>query len=79
MARLSSELKNAGYEGTADEFRDLLVEAKFNLYPSWTDEEMIYHHPEAQAYCNYVRAKAKIDRLEDPFIFRTLVNTRKRA
>jgi hypothetical protein len=40
---------------------------------------MIFHHPEAQAYCDYICTKAGLKDLDDPFIFRTLVNTRKRA
>jgi hypothetical protein len=33
MARLSTTLKSLGYPGTERQFRELLLEARHNLYP----------------------------------------------
>jgi len=78
MARLASELKSLGYDGSPNEFRDILAVSMFNLYPSWTDEKLTRNPDHAKVYCNHVRHAVRLE-LSDEFILGTLTNIRKHA
>ena len=76
MVHLSTQLKNFGFQGRPDMFRDILADALHNLYPNWNDEKLTRNPEHAKIYCNHVRHKVELD-LSDEFILGTLANIRK--
>lgn len=77
VVKLSEELAAAGYEGDAIEFKDRLCDLFFEMFGSWTVEELLYHPREATHFCNVARRAAHTPELPDYVILRTLQNVRK--
>jgi hypothetical protein len=75
--RIADNLKEFGYEGTVDEFRTALAEVKAELFPGWSDEQLIVTRDEAAAYCQAVKKRLSAPRLTRPFILHSLVGLRK--
>jgi hypothetical protein len=75
--RLKAELKAVGWEGSAQDFRVIVAAVKDNLYPAFTDEELLYRSLEAHEFCNVVRKRSGLPELTDHVINKTLVNLRK--
>lgn len=71
---VQSELDRHGlsYHDFCGAIRDVFVA----LYPEWTDEEMLYHRHETDAFIRAVQMRIRAD-IEDHLILRTLVNLRK--
>lgn len=77
VVKLSEELAAAGYEGDAIEFKDRLCDLFFEMFGSWTVEELLYHPREELHFCNMVRRDRHVPELPDSTILRTLQNMRK--
>ena len=80
MARkLETELKEAGCEIPADEFREKVEKMKATMYPSWTADDLVCHPDEAKQFCDMIRKIRTCGQLEDYIVLRTLLNARKRT
>lgn len=76
MSRLQTVLRNAGYPGDRDQFRNQLADLFAENYRDWTDEKLLFHPDEAKRYCNLIRAKAGAN-LPDDVILAALCGIRK--
>lgn len=76
--KLAIVLRDAGYEGEAEGFRDLVIDLFQATYPSWTDEVLLHNPTEACRFCDAIRLRAKV-RLTDELILRCLTNARKKT
>lgn len=74
--RLSTQLRYFGSDLSAADFRDILIDAKEDLFPSWTDEDLSYTRDEADQYCDLVRRRTGTP-FPRQFILRQLNNVRK--
>ena len=77
MIKLVDQLKSAGYEGEADDFRDRLIDLLVEMFRSWTAEELLYHPREARHFSDVARRATHTPDLPDYVILRTLQNVRK--
>jgi hypothetical protein len=59
-----------GFGVEFEEFRRVLAEAKAELYPHMTDEELTFARDKAGAYCVEVRRRPGDPSLTRPFILR---------
>jgi hypothetical protein len=69
--RLGRALRECGYMDDVDAFRDGVVECFQNLYPAWTDEQLLH-----KRFCRQVRERFQIA-CDDELVLRTLSNARK--
>lgn len=60
-----------------EDFRNLVIETHQQLFPAWTDEELLFHPDEAKQLCVAIRQKLLAKKIPDHFILRVLVNARK--
>jgi hypothetical protein len=75
--RVANTLKEFGYAGTVEDFRTTLAEVKAELFPGWSDEQLIVTRDEAAEYCQAVKKKLGAPRLTRPFILTALIGVRK--
>lgn len=75
-ASLKTQLRSYGCKMEPWQFREMLTDLRFNLYPAWSDERLTYNPDEAKTYCHEVRAKVGL-RFPDEFILGTLAGIRK--
>ncbi len=71
-------LRECGYPGKADLFRDEVLAMSQRMYPAWTDETLLHNPADALRFCEVVRQHFQIT-CSDELILRTLTNTRKRT
>lgn len=76
---LQKALLDHGCEMRRDDFEDMLQELHADMFPSWTDEELLYNPSQAILYINKVREKSKCFHLPDSLVLKALNNMRKRG
>lgn len=76
---LEKELHDVGCDIPPDVFRDTVQETRSDLYPSWSDEELM-RHPETHVpeYLWEVRRRCACRNIPDYVILGTLQNCRKK-
>lgn len=74
---LRLQLPEFGCELSPDEFRELLVDLKVEMFPAFTDERLSFTRDEAEEYCGVVRRRAECSGLTREFILANLNNVRK--
>ncbi len=70
-------LKDMGYEGTVDAFRETLIAVKSEKYPGMTDEDLAFTKNQAGDYCAEVNRRLGGTKLGRVFILKALVGIRK--
>lgn len=75
--KLADEIAAAGYKGTLDQFKNHILRLKEDLFPKWTDEDLLRSPREALRYCNAVRYDIRCDGLSDDLITGALLGIRK--
>lgn len=75
--RVADQLKEMGCEASVEEFRRVLVDAKNELFPQFSIDELCYTRDEAAEFCAAVRKKLSSPRLTRVFLLRALTGTRK--
>ncbi len=74
--RLSTQLRNYGCELDPRVFKQVLAEAKQQLFPGMSEERLACAEGESIAYCDEVRARLGVA-LPRPFIKFQLLNNHK--
>lgn len=77
MLNLAQELKELGCEMAAWQFREVVADVFFEMYRSWTDEQLKNNPKDAVKFCIAVRRAAAVKGLRDDVILGTLTNMRK--
>lgn len=73
-----ARLEEYGCEMGVFVFWEALVELRANLYPAWTDEEMMCHWRDAGKFCKeFKRQNPQAKGVPDHYILRSLTNARK--
>jgi len=70
-------LKEQGYDGPLDTFRETLAAVKGELFADTTDEELIIGKDSSARFCVEVRKRLAAPRLGRAFILRSLIGIRK--
>lgn len=63
----------------ADRVAETATDVRFDRYPDWSDETLLYHPAEAIRLCVEVRQRIGKRSLTDDQILRAMVNARKRG
>ena len=74
---LKDELPRYGCDTAPQEFKEIVRELKAVMFPSWTDEELLYHPRNALDLVNAVRSRVRCGGLPDFLVLRALGNSRK--
>jgi hypothetical protein len=78
MINLREELDRLGIKVSIAEFREAIRELHAVMFPSWSDEELLFHpENEGAAFLHAVRTRFGCGNLSDHLVLRTLINWRK--
>jgi hypothetical protein len=75
--RVADQLKEMGFTGSVETFRQTLAEVKTEKYPDMTDEDLAFTKNQAGDYCAEVNRRLGGTKLARVFILRALVGLRK--
>ncbi|WZO97343.1 hypothetical protein EP7_004368 [Isosphaeraceae bacterium EP7] len=75
--RHADVLKESGYAGDLETFRETLAAVKAELYPDITDEILAFGKETSATYCATVRKRLNAPRLGRVFILKGLISLRK--
>ncbi len=75
--RIAETLKEFGYTGTVEDFRQAIADIKAADYSDFTDEGLIVTRDEAGEFYAKVRKRLGAPRLTRPFILTALIGIRK--
>ena len=74
---LKVELEAIGWTKTVEQFRELIADVFANMFPSWTDEDLLCNPREAIRFCRNMQHASALPDLSEALILRTLTNCRK--
>lgn len=75
--RHADVLKELGYDGQLETFRETLAAVKAESFPGITDEDLIIGKESSATYCNQVRKRLNAPRLTRAIILKGLIGLRK--
>jgi hypothetical protein len=75
--RHADVLKESGYTGDLETFRETLAAVKAELYPDITDEILCFGKEKSARFCDEVRERLNAPRLGRVFILKKLISLRK--
>lgn len=75
--RHSDVLKEQGYEGQLETFREVLAAVKAESFPDISDEDLIIGKDSSASYCLQVRKRLNAPRLTRAIILKGLIGLRK--
>jgi hypothetical protein len=76
---LKAELEHLGSVKSPNKFRELLADIFAEMFPSWTDEDLLFNPRQGLEFCDVIRRRTRLPKMDDDLILRTLVNCRKNA
>lgn len=77
--RLHEELTACGCKMDEEAFRQIVAFGFDELFPGWTDEQLLKIPDEAKRFCSIVRQRCKAPKMADSVILGTVMNLRKRS
>lgn len=79
MIQLKDELAACDCKLDADAYRETLANVFANMFPGWTDEEMLCDEFAPRRFVEAIRRKTKAPDLPHSLVLRSLLNIRKRG